>query len=404
MMRAMKNSGVSWIGTIPVDWEVRRTKYCFTVNHGSDPKTDSGNTPVYGSGNNSFKTCEEFKVGPAVLVGRKGTINIPQWIVGNYWNVDTAFDVQPKGNYDLKLYYYASMCFDYDAVATQTALPSMTQFDYLNFRLPFMDADIQQQIVSYLDAKCDAIDKAIAHKRSVIEKLKEYRTAVITKAVTKGLNPDVEMKDSGNDIIGFVPKDWKCKRMKFIVDVVRGGSPRPIEQYLSDKGYNWIKIGDATNNGKYINNTQQKIIPDGLSKTRFVKKNTLLLTNSMSFGHPYFLNIDGCIHDGWLAFSNYKDVTKEFLYYVLISNTSMAQFSTSVEGSVVVNLNIQKVRNSFVALPAIAEQQQIASYLDDKCNKIDIAIHQQEQVIDKLEEYRKSVIYYAVTGKKEVSA
>lgn len=180
----IKDSGISWIGKIPFDWKVIRTKYCFTVNHGSDPKTESGNTPVYGSGNNSFKTCKEFKVGPAVLVGRKGTINSPRWIEGNYWNVDTSFDVQPKGNYELKLYYYASMCFDYEAVATQTALPSMTQSDYLNFRLPLMNADTQKQIVDYLDTKCNKIDSAIRQQEQLIAKLEEYRKSVIYYAVT----------------------------------------------------------------------------------------------------------------------------------------------------------------------------------------------------------------------------
>lgn len=307
----------------------------------------------------------------------------------------------PHKNINSTFYYYVLFAWNQhmDKLGQGTTFMEIPFKAFRNMKVPLYPVQQQGQIVSYLDAKCDAIDKAIAYKRSVIEKLKEYRSAVITKAVTKGLNPNVEMKDSKNDILGYIPKNWDFKRMKFVVDVIRGGSPRPIEQFLSDTGYNWIKISDATNNGKFINSTEQKIIPEGLSKTRFVKKNTLLLTNSMSFGHPYFLNIDGCIHDGWLAFLNYKKILKEFLYYILISDTSMAQFLTSADGSVVGNLNIQKVRNSLVALPSQEEQKQIIDYLDVKCSKIDKSIHQQEQAIAKLEEYRKSVIYYAVTGK-----
>jgi type I restriction enzyme S subunit len=180
----MKDSGVEWIGKIPKDWGVIPVKFCFSITNGSDPRSDEGDTPVYGSGKGHFKTCKEFKKGPTVLLGRKGTVNIPQWIEGNYWNVDTAFDVHAKGNYLLKLFFYAASCFDYDNYSTQTALPSMTQSNYLNFRIPFMNVEEQRQIVDFLDQKCSEIDLTISEKQQQLETLAEYKKSLIYECVT----------------------------------------------------------------------------------------------------------------------------------------------------------------------------------------------------------------------------
>lgn len=180
----MKDSGIEWIGMIPKHWDVIATKYCFYINNGSEPITSEGDTPVYGSGSKSFKTCVEYKEGPTVLLGRKGTINIPQWIEGNYWNVDTAFDVKSKGNYNLKLFYYASICFDYDRYSTQTALPSMTQGNYNNFKLPYMNKIEQQEIVEYLDNKCNEIESLINDKKKQLEILEQYKKSIIYEYVT----------------------------------------------------------------------------------------------------------------------------------------------------------------------------------------------------------------------------
>lgn len=180
----MKESGVQWIGNIPSDWVTIPVKYCFTIENGSDPKTEDGDTPVYGSGSKSFKTCVEFKKGPTVLLGRKGTVNIPQYVEGKYWNVDTAFNTKIKGGYDLKLFYYAAQCFDYENYSTQTALPSMTQRDYYNFRLPLMPKEEQTRIVSFLDKKCNEIIEAIDTKRCQLQQLDIYKKSIIYEYIT----------------------------------------------------------------------------------------------------------------------------------------------------------------------------------------------------------------------------
>ena len=182
--REMKDSGVEWIGEIPAAWDVAKAKYCVTITHGSDPKTE-GSIPVYGSGAESFKTCGEYKEGPAVLIGRKGaTLHIPHYIEGKYWNVDTAFDVKAKNNFSLSYYYYLATSFDYKFYISQTTLPGMTQGNYYNMFLPFPAFPEQEEIVDYLDAKCAEIDKLIAKKEQLVKELESYKKSLIYEVVT----------------------------------------------------------------------------------------------------------------------------------------------------------------------------------------------------------------------------
>lgn len=207
-----------------------------------------------------------------------------------------------------------------------------------------------------------------------------------------------EMKESGVKGIGLVPASWNRVLLEHCATIVRGGSPRPIEQYMSNDGvgYNWIKIGD-TDEGKYICGTSDKIIPSGIFKTRYIKSGSLLLTNSMSYGKPYILKIDGCIHDGWLAFSDIKYLTKEFLYYLLVSSACKTQFDLSSDGGVVQNLNIDKVKHTIVYYPTYIEQCRITDFLDAKCAEIDALAADIQSGIDTLEQYKHSVITEVVT-------
>lgn len=182
--REMKDSGVEWIGEIPIEWSVAKAKYYVTITHGSDPKTE-GSIPVYGSGAESFKTCGEYKEGPTVLIGRKGaTLHIPHYIEGKYWNVDTAFDVKAKNNFSLPYYYYLATSFDYKFYIAQTTLPGMTQSNYYNMFLPFPTFPEQEEIVNYLDAKCAEIDGLIAKKDQLVRELESYKKSLIYEVVT----------------------------------------------------------------------------------------------------------------------------------------------------------------------------------------------------------------------------
>ena len=165
-----------------------------------------------------------------------------------------------------------------------------------------------------------------------------------------------------------IPESWAWVTLSEVCEVARGGSPRPIKDYLTtnEDGVNWIKIGDTDKDGKYINSTKEKIIPEGVHRSRFVHKGDFLLTNSMSFGRPYILNIDGCIHDGWLVISPFANTyVTEFLYFLLSSSFAYVQFADAASGGVVSNLNSDKVANSYFPLPPEREQRRIINELNN---------------------------------------
>lgn len=185
---------------------------------------------------------------------------------------------------------------------------------------------------------------------------------------------------------------WEIKKLGEVCVIERGGSPRPIQSYLTDdpNGLNWIKIGDAVEGSKYIISTKERIIPEGLKKTRFVHKGDFLLSNSMSFGRPYILAIDGCIHDGWLVIHDADNrFDKSFLYYYLSSKNIYAEFKRLAVGGVVNNLNSELVRNVNVSIPPLAEQERIVAELD----LLSGIIEKQKQQLKELDNLAQSIFY-----------
>lgn len=165
-----------------------------------------------------------------------------------------------------------------------------------------------------------------------------------------------------------IPDSWEWIKLGNVCTIARGGSPRPIKEYITTAadGVNWIKIGDTEKNGKYICAIAEKIKPSGVSKSRMVHSGDFLLTNSMSFGRPYILKVDGCIHDGWLVISQSTEIfDQDYLYWLLSSNYAYMQFCGKVSGAVVKNLNSDKVANSVFPLPPLAEQKRIVAKLEE---------------------------------------
>ena len=210
-----------------------------------------------------------------------------------------------------------------------------------------------------------------------------------------------------DDEIPFeVPQGWAWVRLRMVADVARGGSPRPIKDYLTEspQGVNWIKIGDTEKGGKYINSTKEKIKPDGISRSRLIHKGDFLLTNSMSFGRPYISNIEGCIHDGWLVISPATGTyTQDFLFYLLSSRFAYDQFCGKVSGAVVQNLNSDKVANAILPIPPIEEQQRIVFCLESVMPYLEkYGKAQEEQDLLNASIYsklRKSILQDAIRGK-----
>ena len=219
----------------------------------------------------------------------------------------------------------------------------------------------QKRIVAKLDTAFAEIDEAInmtATKENEVQKLKASLLSQAIDDQSSNLTP-----------------------LGKVIKIARGGSPRPIKSFITDddNGVNWIKIGDTEQGGRYIYSTKEKIKPSGVSRSRFVKEDDFLLSNSMSFGRPYILKTSGCIHDGWLVLSEYQKLfSSDYLYYLLSSSYVQNQFEILAKGSTVRNLNIDLVSKVLVPIPSLKNQKKITE-------KLDLAFQ-------KFEEYQHSIL------------
>ena len=228
-------------------------------------------------------------------------------------------------------------------------------------------------------------DKAIELYNQQIEKLTLLKSSCIKKMFPqKGEKvPEWRFKGFSNA--------WEQRKFSELVQIERGGSPRPIDDFITDapNGLNWVKIGDAPTQGNYITKTAEKIRPEGLSKTREVHPGDLILSNSMSFGKPYIMGIDGCIHDGWLLIRNtYGVFDLTFLCHLLGTPQMLSQYRSLAAGSTVNNLNKELVGNTVVTIPSITEQRVLGDYLEQLDNLI--TLHQRE--LEKLKNLKKACL------------
>ena len=217
-----------------------------------------------------------------------------------------------------------------------------------------MDLAEQRKIANFMIA----LERRIVAQQSLVDNLKKYKRGVVSKVFSE------------------IERECSTIRLGDYVSIHRGGSPRPIDAYITDDtdGINWIKIGDTSADDLYITRTREKIVPSGAKKSRRVFQGDLILSNSMSFGRPYILQIDGCIHDGWLLIRDENNVfEKRFLCYYLGSDNVIAQYKRFAAGSCVNNLNSELVGNVEICCPPYRTQQKIANMLTVLDSRIDHA-------------------------------
>lgn len=273
-------------------------------------------------------------------------------------------------------------------------IPGLKRELLLSLQIPLPPFSEQQRIIIEMEHLFTLIDKVEENKYDLQAIIKQAKNKILDLAIQgklvqqdlneepasellKRINPKAEITcDNGQ--YGKrpfeIPNSWCWSRLGDINNIARGGSPRPIKDYLTDdkNGINWIKIGDTTREGKYIDSVKEKIRPEGMKKSRFVHKGDFLLTNSMSFGRPYILNVDGCIHDGWLVISPIGEVyTSDFLYHLLSSSFAFEQFTNVASGGVVTNLNSDKVADTIFPVPPLAEQQRIVAKIEKLFEQLD---------------------------------
>ena len=238
------------------------------------------------------------------------------------------------------------------------------------------DITTQESIVSYLDSSFKLIDEI---KNKALKSLTEAK-ALFQSALAEAMEPK---------------EGWEEKTLGEICFIARGGSPRPIKNFLTEdeSGIPWIKIGDTEIGGKFINCTKEKIKKEGIRSSRFVRKGDFLLSNSMSFGRPYILKTDGCIHDGWLVLQNFKDTfIDDFLYYLLSCNYVQKQFDEYAYGSTVRNLKTDSVSRVSVNYPPLPTQKQIVSRLDKLSSKVRAIEEKYQKMVEECDALKQAML------------
>ncbi|AOC52415.1 Type I restriction-modification system, specificity subunit S [Microcystis aeruginosa NIES-2481] len=330
-----KDSGVEWLGAIPEHWEVKKLKYISYLTMGQSPSSDDYNHEGYGSpflqGNAEFGNRNpEAKIFCATVnkYAEKGDILISvRAPVGALNEADRRYgigrglcSIRPRDIIIREFAWYLIQVVkvELNFLSTGSTYEAVALTDVSNLSCLLPPLPEQQKIAEFLDQETGKIDKLITKKERLIKLLKEKRTALISHAVTKGLNPDVPMKDSGVEWLGEIPEHWEVKKCKQLSLIKRGASPRPIDDpsFFDDDGaYSWVRISDVTASNKYLETSEQKLSELGKSKSIALEPGELFVSICATVGKPIITNIKCCIHDGFVYFPFLRE-NREYLFYI----------------------------------------------------------------------------------------
>lgn len=277
--------------------------------------------------------------------------------------------------------------------APKTTLPILNKKEFSKLTITFPSLEEQRKIVKILDEKFASIDESIRLAKADLLSLDELWQSILNDS----FNP---LKSKLDNDTYTLPPTWKWEKLVTIFDIERGGSPRPIKEYLTDdkNGINWIKISDI-NNQKYIYETKEKIIEEGLKKSKLVVEGDFLISNSMSFGKPVIVKMSkGAIHDGWLLLREKITLCKDYFYYLFCSDFMYSLLSSKAAGSTVKNLNINMVKELEIPLPPLKEQERIAKELESKAKTIKELKELYTKRLKDYEELKESLLDLAFKG------
>ena len=357
-----------------VEWKV--LKDVATLKNGKDWKAlSSGKIPVYGSGGEMGEFVSDYSYDkPTVLIPRKGSISNLFYLEKAFWNVDTIYYTEIDDKQIIpKYFYYFLKTVKLEEMATNPTRPSLTQAILDKIRIPVPSLEIQSRIIQVLDnfdTVCNDLNIGLPKEIELRQKQYKYFREKLLTFVAEGEYTESRVEEWDNSaIIKLLQWVFGPIRVEFgaMAKIVRGASPRPISKFIteSEQGVPWIKIGDVEKNSKYLSKTKERITQAGSEKSRLVNKGDFIMSNSMSFGRPYILNIDGCIHDGWLAINGFEDVClPDFLYHYLLTDTMQYMMRKNASNGTVQNLNADIVRQLIIILPPLSTQSQIVSVLD----------------------------------------
>ena len=388
-------------------WKELLFKQCVTINNGRDYKNieSTEGVPVIGSGGQFTYCTEEMYNGEVIFLGRKGTIDKPIYYKGPFWAVDTMFYAIPNKKFCAKYLYYLSTCFPFKGISTQTALPSMTQTALKNVVVFTPSLADQQRMVTYLDTKLSEIDHQVSLLTSKRDAYLRLKKSIINHAVTRGLNPNVKMKDSGIEWIGEVPEHWKVKRMKELSAIGSGTTPKSGEDKYYENGIHpWLNTSDVQD--CVINEAKFSITDKALndySVLKYYPIGTILIAmyGGGTIGNVALMNISATINQACCAIvSNEKLLFPKYLFCYLKCHKK--KIISLGFGGTQVNLSQAIITQLPVVLPPLPEQRAIATYLDDKCAKIDTVVSNLDKQISRYADLKRSLIDEVITGKRAV--
>lgn len=424
-MKQMKDSGIEWIGETPEDWKFIKIGSIFRCRNEKVNDTDYPPLSVTRNGivpqmENIAKTDANdnrkmVKVNDFVINSRSdrkqscgvsdldGSVSLINTVL---YTENTDVILPEYTNLLMKNYGFAEEFYRWGHGIVADLWTTRWQ-EMKSIVLPLPNTQQQEEIVRFVQKKVCGIDNLIAHEQATIEELKAYKQSVITEAVTKGLDKSVSMKDSGVEWIGEIPKRWEIKRAKYIATSIFKGNGITKEDIVVDGDTPCVRYGEIYS--KYnisFRQCETRTNKSNLSVLQYFNYGDILFAGTGELVEEIGKNIvylgeTECLAGGDIIVLRHKQ-NPVFLNYALYATHSQMQKSCGKAKLKVVHISASEIGNIYVALPPIEEQKQIADYLDKKCADIDSLISIKQQKIEELKEYKKSLIYEYVTGKKEV--
>ena len=418
MARAMKDSGIEWIGEIPEGWSTGKVKNYYSIKGESgypdeqvlslyrelgivikSERDDNFNKTSENTDNYKFVEEEDLVVNK--MKAWQGSIATSKYqgIVSPAYYVFKLVDNCIEPFYIHYLLRSSVYLPEYRRLSggIRPGQWDLSVDNFKNIMVLLPPKDEQERVVDYLNSKCKIIDNTIQNQKIVIEKLKLYKQSVITEAVTKGLNPNAKMRPSGIEWIGDIPRHWKLLTLGNIIEF-EGGSQPPLEYFIDEEREGYIRLIQIRD---YKTNDYATYIPISMAK-KFCDVNDVMIGR---YGPPLFQVLRGLrgAYNVALMKAVPIGINKEWMYFYLLQNSLLdfiESLSKRTAGQSGVNPN--KIKKYPAPVPPIQEQQEIAIYLKRKCPQIDSIIIGKQKLIEKLTEYKKSLIYECVTGKREV--
>ena len=416
MSREMKHSGVQWIGDIPVDWNCARMKQIGRyVNGYAFKPEDWGYTgkPIIRiqdlTGSNNSPNFYEWEIDNKylvkdgdILVSWAATLDAFIWHKGEGWLNQHIFKAIPNALTQKDFFFWllkVAMAYMNNENKHGIVMQHVTTSVFGNFIVPIPTIIEQQKIASFLDRKCSEIDEMIALQEKIVEELKAYKQSVITEAVTKGLNPDIQMKDSGIEWIGEIPEHWNTRRMGTLFRLRDEKNYKSMDEVQLLSLYTGIGVFP---HGEQEERGNKAVTVEGY---KVVHKNDIVVNIILAWmGAIGISDYDGVTSPAYDVYIPSTSVIPHYYHYVFRTKGIAGECYKYGRGIMMMRWRTysSEFKQISIPFPCMEEQQEIADYLDEKCSEIDSLINIKLSKIDSLKEYKKSIIYEYVTGKKEV--